>query len=144
MARSTDHDPFHCFRFAPRIGYDGEAIGVSKLDLHPGVPWHGPGKVIIESMLKPDMIDLAKINTALPLVVGVYHITDELSTTGDPSLRIVLANVFPSRCKFEMSPLDAADNGVLRVKLTMRYDRLTFLFGNNKELNVLDKMAAAV
>jgi len=144
MARSVDLDPFHCFRFAPRIGFDGKPFGVSLIDIRPGTPWSGPGEVVIESALKPDIVDFAKIRDRIPLVVGIFHITDEFGVDGDPSLHVVLNGVVPASSGLVITPLDAMDSGILKVTLTMRYDRLTFVFGGSESLNVLDKIAAVV
>ena len=144
MARSIEHDPFRCFRFAPRIGYEGKPIGVSMVDIQPGQPWSGPGLVVIESALKPEIIELARVRQPVPFVIGVFHVTDEFGVGGDPSLNIVLSEVVPAKSELVITPLDASDDSILKVTFTMAYDRLTFLFGRSSELNILDKMAAVV
>ena len=144
MATAVSKDPFHCFRFAPRVGYDGEAMGCTKVELHPGQPWQGPGEVVLASCVKEEMIQFAQINSPISLIVGVFHITDDFSSTGDPSLKIVLANVVPSRCRFEMDHLDASSSEILQMRLRMQYDRLTFLFRGGSGDNTLDMMAAVI
>jgi len=144
MARAIDQDPFHCFRFAPRVGFDGKPMGVAEIDVKPGIPWHGPGFVEIEAMLKPEIIEFAKLSGPFPLVVGVYHITDDFGVDGDPSASIILSNVDPSSGSMDLSTLDAMSSDVLRIRLRMSYDRLTFVFGRSSELNILDKIAAVV
>jgi hypothetical protein len=144
MALPVSLDPFHCFRFAPRVGYDGKPHGVSMVDVQPGDPWTGPGKVVIEAALKPEIIDLAKVRNPVPLIVGVYHITDELGENGEASLNIVLSEVVPAKAQLVITPLDAMSSDVLKVTFTMSYDRLTFLFGKADEVSLLDKMAAVV
>jgi len=144
MARSIELDPFHCFRFAPRVGFDGKPMGVSLVNIKPGEPWHGPGIVEVESSLKPEIIDFARRAGPFPLIVGVYHITDDRGPNGAPSASIILSNVSPSRSEMDITPLDASCSDVLQVKLRMKYDRLTFIFGHSDELNVLEKIAAVV
>lgn len=144
MARSITKDPFHCFRFAPRVGFDGKPMSVSLVNIKPGKPWHGPGIVEVECALSPEIIEFARISDLFPLIVGVYHITDERGPGGDPSATIVLSNVSPSRGEMDVTPLDAMSSDVLQVKLRMGYDRLTFIFGHSSELNILDKIAAVV
>jgi len=143
MARSIETDPFHCFRFAPRIGFDGKAIGMSKVTIEPGVPWQGRGEVELEAMLKSDMIEFAKINEPFSLVVGVYHITDDYGPDGDPSVSLVLTNVTPAQGKMVITPLDAASDEIFLVTLRVDYDRLTFIFGRSDE-SVLDRIASVI
>lgn len=144
MARAIDKDPFHCFRFAPRVGFDGKPMGVAEVDVKPGIPWHGPGFVEVEAMLKPDIIEFAKMSGPFPLVVGVYHITDEFGVDGDPSASIIMSNVRPADGTMDLSVLDATSSDIFRVRLRMKYDRLTFVFGRSDEQNVLDKIVAVV
>ena len=140
MARSIDHDPFHQFRFAPQIGFDGRIIGMSRVAIRPGKPWTGEGEVILEAQLKPEMIDFAKLRGSIELVVGLYKKTDSFGVDGEPSGTIYLKGVVPLNAKMELTELNACEGGVISVTLTMKYDRLTFLFGNCP----LEKMAAAV
>jgi len=126
------------------VGFDGKPMGVSLVEIKPGSPWHGPGIVEVQCALRPEMIDFAKRPGPFPLVVGVYHITDEFGPDGDPSATIVLNNVSPSRGEMDVTPLDAACSDVLQVKLRMTYDRLTFIFGSCDAPNILDMIAAVV
>ena len=144
MARSIEFDPFHCFRFSPRVGFDGIHVGASLVEIKPGKPWHGPGMVEIEAALRPEFIDFARIGGPFPLIVGVYHVTVEIGLDGDPSATIILSNVSPSRSEMSVTPLDATSSDVLQVKLRMKYDRLTFVFGRSDAGNVLQKIAAVV
>ena len=100
--------------------------------------------VVIESALKPEIIELARVRQPVPFVIGVFHVTDEFGVGGDPSLNIVLSEVVPAKSELVITPLDASDDSILKVTFTMAYDRLTFLFGRSSELNILDKMAAVV
>ncbi len=144
MARATNLDPFRCFRFAPRIGFDGRPMGVSRVDVRPGQPWFGRGVVELESALRPDMIEFAGIDEPSPLIIGVYHITDEFSVDSDPSLKLVLNNVTPAHSEMVITPLDATSSDVLKIVLRMSYDRLTFIFERPGADSVLDKIAAVV
>lgn len=144
MARAVHTDPFHCFRFAPRVGFDGKPMSVSKVDVKPGRPWHEAGIVEVSCALRSDFVEFCKIGVPFPLIVGVYHITDEFGPDGDPSATIVLSNVNPAESEMEVTPLDAMSSDVLQVTIKMQYDRLTFIFGRSGEGSVLDKIAAVV
>jgi len=138
MARAVHTDPFRCFRFAPKVGFDGRPMGVARVEVRPGTPWSGPGEVSVQAMLKPDIVEFAKLTQPDFLVIGVYHITDDIN--GEPSLNLVLGNVTPADCSMTISPLDAAVDDILMVELKMSYNRLSFVFDGN----VLDKMVAII
>ena len=141
MARAVSQDPFQCFRFAPRVGFGGKPMGVSKVEVLPGIPWSGRGEVHVTSAWKPEIIEFAKISQPFPLVVGVYHITDECGANAPPpSAHIILSNVTPGQSGMVLTPLDAAESGVIQVTIKMHYDRLTFIFGDNP----LDMITAVV
>lgn len=136
MSTAISQDPFKCFRFAPRFDFDGKAMGVSSVEIIPGNRWYGPGEVILEAAVWPrregTLLEFATVEETKPLLVGVYHITDEFGADAPPpSLHIVLNNVTPVRCKMEIDKLDATRSDVFQVRLRMKYDRLTWLFGNN-------------
>lgn len=133
MARATNSDPFRCFRFAPKVGFDGKYLGVSRIEIDPGVPWGGPGRVEIQASLYPDseFIEFAKIDHEFPLVVGVFHVTDDFGVSGTPSIYIVLNGVTPAKGGLCMTPLESTSQEVLEVKLKLSYDRLSFVFGND-------------
>jgi hypothetical protein len=95
----------------------------------------------VEAAWKPEIIEFAQRSTPAPLIVGVYHITDEHSADGDPSGTVVLTGVTPSQATMTLTPLDATDDGILKVTLRMTYDRLTFIFGTAEE-TVLDRIAS--
>lgn len=138
MARAIQTDPFHVFRFGPRVGFDGKIYSATLVDINPGQPWAGPGTVVLEAALWPDtdIIEFAKIGRSIPLVVGVYHITDDFG--GSPSLSIVLSGVVPAEAAMCITPLCATDDGILKIRLKMGYERLAFVFGDNP----LDKIAS--
>lgn len=145
MAYAASTDPFKCFRFAPRFDFDGKPMGVSTIEVIPGYRWYGPGEVVLEAAVWPKregtLLEFACIEETKPLVVGVYHITDEFGVHAPPpSLHIVLNNVTPSHCKMEIDKLDAMKSDVLMIRLRMHYDRLTWIFGKNP----LDQIAAVV
>ncbi|MGD9727418.1 MAG: hypothetical protein AB7L09_00700 [Nitrospira sp.] len=141
MARAVDRDPFHCFRFAPRVGFGGKPMGVAKVEVLPGKPWMGRGEVHITSAWKPEFVEFGKLAQPFPLVIGVYHITDEFGVdAGPPSGHMVCANVTPALASMEITPLDAMSDSILEVKIKLDYDRLSFIFGDNP----LDKITALV
>ena len=140
MARSVTTDPFRCFRFAPRVGFEGEALGVSKVVIEPGVPWQGRGEVILESAWKPEIIDFAKRSKPFPLIVGIYHVTDDFGAKGEPSGTVVLTDVTPTEASMTLTPLDAAEDEIFKVTLRMSYNRLTFIFGTATEGTILDRI----
>jgi len=138
MARAVSTDPFRCFRFAPKVGFDGRPMGVQHIKIMPGAPWAGAGEIVVMAMLGREIIDFAGLSTPDRLVVGVYHVTDDMD--GEPSLHIVLENVTPANCSMSIASLDATADCFVTVTLRMQYDRLTFIFGDNP----LDKIAAVV
>lgn len=138
MAKAIETDPFKCFRFAPRVGFDGRAMGVSRIEVTPENEWWSRGRISMMSSVKPDVVEFGRIQQKIELVIGVYHQVDDIGS--DPSLNIVLSGVHPNRAKMELSPLDAAEDEVFTMKLTMDYDRLTFVFGDS----LLEKIAAVV
>lgn len=143
MARAVNTDFFHRFRFAPQVGFDGEKLGVCEVAIRPGTPWGGKGYVEIATglTLESEFVNFARINQEIPLVIGLYHITDDFSTTGTPSARIVLSGVVPSRGTMTMSTLDSTADEIFKLRLRMEYDRLTFLFGDGADC-VLDQITA--
>lgn len=145
MATAYDQDPFKVFRFAPRFDFDGKPMGVHSIEVIPGNRWYGPGEVVLEAAVWPKqegtLLEFATIAETKPLVVGIYHITDEFGVDAPPpSLHIVLNNVTPSHCKMEIDKLDAMKSDVFMIRLKMHYDRLTWLFGDNP----LEKITAVV
>lgn len=113
---------------------------MSRIVVNPGRPWSSEGEVILEAQLKREMIDFASLRGSIDLMIGLYKRTDSFGVEGEPSGTIYLNGVVPQNAAMELTELDACESGIIMVKLTMKYDRLNFIFGNCP----LEKMAAAV
>jgi hypothetical protein len=126
---------FRTFRFWIRIGFDGKPTAVTRVLLKPGNPWQQSGKIEVEALLGPDIVEIAKVKGPVDLIVAMCKVSDKLD---NPSGELVLQGVRPADGTLSMTELDATADEVVKLTLEMDYDRLTFAFG------ILDKLAAAV
>lgn len=142
MARPLNEDPFKRFRFAFRDGFDGLIYSSSKICVKPGTPWTGSGKVTIEALMWKgcQLIEFAKKSTPTDVIVDVYHTDDTFGVGGNPSMSMVLHDVVPAAGRLDLDSLDAMSDENFSFRLTMDYDRLTFIFGDCP----LEKIAAVV
>lgn len=111
-------------RFAPRFGLDGEPIGMSRIDISPGKPWHGPGVVKFEMPLGEVSMKLLADQRVQPFIVGLFR-----EDPKDPQVILVMLDVCLHDAQVSLSELDCNQHEIFKISAELRYTQLHIIFG---------------